>query len=308
MDTAGNFGSGSSDTVVLERPPQAPEDILLDTDSINENLDTSAADLLFANLSAVDADEDDTHSYELVSGVGDTDNGRFLITADRLLLRQGETIDHETQASYSVRVRVTDGAGLVFEKSLTLGVNNLVEVTKEDITVGDGTAQRSRVESLSIQFDAEVTIAPGAFTVIKRGPDGGTVDVAYTTRLDEDGHTIADLTFSGTFVEYGSLVDGNYQLTIDGTKIENLEGFGFDSGGDGFTGDQMVTGDAIEDHLYRLNGDGNGDRFVDFGDIDPFLAAFGSNDPTHDYNRDGFVDFADIDSFLALLGRSLDFE
>ncbi|MEP0347863.1 Ig-like domain-containing protein [Rhodopirellula bahusiensis] len=309
MDTAGNFGNGSSDTVVLERPPQAPEDILLDTDSVNENLDTSAADLLFANLSAVDADEDDTHSYELISGGGDTDNGRFLITADRLLLRQGETLDHETQASYSVRVRVTDGAGLVFEKSLTLGVNNLVEVTKQNITVGDGTPQRSRVESLSIQFDAEVTIAPSAFTVIKRGPDGGNVDVAYTTRLDEDGHTIADLTFSGSFVEFGSLVDGNYQLKINGTKIESVDGFGLDSNGDALVGDQFDYGDLDADGFYRLYGDYDGDGSVAFQDFLVLQAWYGSNSteegfPRHvDYDLSNTIDFFDFLALQASYGK-----
>ncbi|MCR9206818.1 MAG: Ig-like domain-containing protein [bacterium] len=312
-DTAGNFGNGGSDAVVLERPPQSPEDILLDTDSINENLDASAADLLFATLSAVDADVDDTHGYELVSGVGDTDNGRFLVTADKLLLRQGETLDHETQASYSVRVRVTDGAGLVFEKSLTLGVNNLVEVTKQNITVGDGTAQRSRVESLSIQFDAEVTIASGAFTVIKRDPDGGNVDVAYTTRLDQDGHTIADLTFSGTFVEYSSLVDGNYQLTIDGTKIVSVDGFGFDSDGNGVDGDSLRFGDSATDAFYRLFGDTDGDRIVTSPDFSRFVDRFGIqvNDPISDaldFDQDTIVSSIDFSEFVKRFGFFFPFE
>ncbi|WP_438811106.1 Ig-like domain-containing protein [Rhodopirellula halodulae] len=312
-DAAGNFGNGSSDTVVLERLPQAPEDILLDADSINENLDTSAADLLFANLSAVDADVDDTHSYELVSGEGDSDNARFQITEDQLFVRQGEVLDYETQASYSVRVRVTDGAGLVFEKSVTLDVNNLVEVTKEDITVGDGTAQRSRVESLTIQFDAEVTIDPGAFTVIKRGPDGGNVDVAYTTRLDQNGHTIAELTFSGSFVEYGSLVDGNYQLTIDGTKIASVEGFGFDTDGDGSVNDMLVFGNLVSDSFFRYFGDIDGDRDVDGSDFLFFRGTYGKSigqagfDVNFDFNTDDTIDGTDFLFFRGRYGKNLQF-
>ncbi|MCC9655500.1 Ig-like domain-containing protein [Rhodopirellula halodulae] len=302
-DAAGNFGTGGSDTVVLERPPQAPEDILLDTDSINENLDTSAADLLFANLSAVDPDIDDAHSYELVSGEGDSDNARFQITEDQLFLRQGEVLDYETQASYSVRMRVTDGAGLVFEKSVTLDVNNLVEVTKEDITVGDGTAQRSRVESLTIQFDAEVTIDPEAFTVIKRGTDGGNVDVAYTTRLDQNGHTIADLTFSGSFVEYGSLVDGNYQLTIVGTKIATSRAYGIDADRDGLADDNILFGDNESDVFFRLYGDTNGDGLVGAADYIALRNSYGTSDsdPGHerslDFDSDGIIGASDFFAF-----------
>lgn len=298
----------ATDTVVAtsglgSNPPDAPTDIVRSDASINENLDTSAADLLFSTLSAVDDDVDDTHSYELVSGEGDTDNARFLISADQLYLRQGEVLDYESQSTYAVRVRVTDAAGLVFEKSLTLGVNNLVEVTKQNITVGDGTAQRSRVESLTIQFDAEVTIAPDAFTVIKRGPDGGTVDVAYTTRLDQNGHTIADLTFSGSFVEYGSLVDGNYQLTIIGTKISSIEGNGFDSDSDGLADDNFVLGDTESDDFFSLYGDTNGDGLV--GAIDYFALrnSYGKSnlDPgferSLDFDSDGLVGASDFFAF-----------
>jgi len=202
---------------------------------------------------------------------------------------------------------------VVFEKSLTLGVNNLVEVTKQDITVGDGTAQRSRVESLSIQFDAEVTIAPGAFTVVKRGPDGGTVDVAYTTRLDEDGHTIADLTFSGTFVEYGSLVDGNYQLTIDGTNIETLDGFGFDSNQDGLIGDLLSFGQQESDNFYRYYGDGDGDRDVDYVDLLFFRRSLlkQPDDPLYrfwfDHDLDQDVDYVDYIFFRRNLLKAIQF-
>lgn len=298
----------ATDTVVAtsglgSNPPDAPTDIVPSDASINENLDTSVADLLFSTLSAVDDDVDDAHGYELVSGDGDTDNARFLLSADQLYLRQGEVLDYESQSTYAVRVRVTDAAGLIFEKSLTLGVNNLVEVTKEDITVGDGTAQRSRVESLTIQFDAQVTIAPDAFTVIKRGPDGGNVDVVYTTRLDEGGHTIADLTFSGTFVEFGSLVDGNYQLTIDGTKIENLNGFGFDSNGDGSVGDSLTFGDTATDAFYRLFGDSDRDRDVDRRDYVAFRRTYEQPsdddlfDPSFDSDLDEDVDRRDYVAF-----------
>ena len=35
------------------------------------------------------------------------------------------------------------------------------------------------------------------------------------------GYTVATLTFSGDQTLYGSLIDGNYQLTIDATKVHD---------------------------------------------------------------------------------------
>ncbi len=64
-----------------------------------------------------------------------------------------------------------------------------------------------------------MNIEAGAFEVTRRGASGGPVDVAFTTRV-EGGKTIADLTFSGTFVFGGSLVDGNYELLVLGAKVK----------------------------------------------------------------------------------------
>ncbi|MCO8124166.1 beta-propeller fold lactonase family protein [Stieleria sp. TO1_6] len=279
-------------------PPDAPTDVTLSQDSIDENQDTSAADLLFASLAAVDNDPADTHSFELVTGSGDTDNARFTINANGLYLRQGESLDHESQSSYAVRIRVTDAAGLMFEKNLTLAVNNLVEVSSENIVIGDGSAQRSRVESLSIEFDAEVTIGEGAFTVIQHG-DGGAVTVALTTRMNAAGHTIADLTFSGSNVHSGSLVDGSYQLSIDGSKIVSIDGGGLDANGDGITGDQLEFGATQNDRFFRFYGDFDGDRDVDGHDLVSFGLAFQSKfgdsnfDSQFDFDDDGDIDSLD---------------
>ena len=47
-----------------------------------ENVDTSAADLLFGDLAAVDDTPGDSHNFELVPGVGDDDNAKFTIDDD----------------------------------------------------------------------------------------------------------------------------------------------------------------------------------------------------------------------------------
>lgn len=60
--------------------------------------------------------------YALVSGDGATDNARFAVTGDRLLL--AAPLDYETAPTLRVRVRWTDGGGFTGERALTLTLAN----------------------------------------------------------------------------------------------------------------------------------------------------------------------------------------
>ncbi|MEM6691221.1 MAG: hypothetical protein AAF664_17480, partial [Planctomycetota bacterium] len=253
-------------------PPTTPTDITISNPSINENLDTSQNNRWFTDLGAVDVNLNESHVYSLVSGEGDSDNTKFFINGNSLYVRQNEALDYEVKPSYAVRIRVTDSSGLAFEKSFDLSVNNLVEVAEGDITVGDGTTQRSRVNSISVQFDSEVNIEEDAFSIKKRD-ENDTVDHTITQSIDASGNTIATLTFSGDYTHGGSLIDGNYELLIDGLKINGTNGHGFDHNKDGVVGDQMIFGDNALDHFYRMIGDSNGDRSIDYADV---FAAIGS--------------------------------
>ncbi len=107
----------------------APTDISLSAASIEEN--NSAGDVI-GTLSATDADATDTHTYSLISGDGDLDNGYFDISGDELVTT--EVFDYETKSSYSVRVQVSDGNGGIYSKSFLI---TIIDVTNEAI-VWDG--------------------------------------------------------------------------------------------------------------------------------------------------------------------------
>ena len=104
---------------------QAPTDIFLSSSTLDENL---AGGSVVATLSTADLDEGETHTYQLVSGIGDTDNDSFSIEGDQLKIRSSP--DFVKKSNYSVRLKTTDSSdfGLVFEKVFTLGVNGLAEV------------------------------------------------------------------------------------------------------------------------------------------------------------------------------------
>lgn len=291
------------DYAITLQSPVAASGITLSHSSINENLDTTAADLLFATLTAIDEDPGDSHSFDLVSGSGDTDNARFVITGDNLKLRQGESIDYENQSSYALRVRATDSTGLAIEQQIAIGVNNLIELAKSDVTVNGGSDQRSRVESVTIEFDTDVFLEEGAITIHKSGVGGGPIDALLSPVPGTAGRVFTLSSFSGDFTEYGSLHDGNYELRVDATKVISTEGFGLDANQDGITGDDFIFGDRASDKFFRFFGDTDGDRDVDGQDYGRFGLSFLSSsvdanfNASLDYDGDGDVDGSDHGRF-----------
>ena len=127
----GNDGGGVKlDSVLLQSgvpftpPPTntAPTNIALSSSSIPEN-NTAGAQI--GTLSATDVNSGDTHTFTLVSGSGDSDNGAFTITGNALTINA--SADFETKASYNIRIRATDsGAGsLTFEKQFTVSITDV---------------------------------------------------------------------------------------------------------------------------------------------------------------------------------------
>jgi hypothetical protein len=97
-----------------------PTNLSLTPSSIAEN---QPAGTIVGYFSATDADAWDIHSYSLVSGSGDADNGLFLVQNNAL--RATVPFDYETRTAYSIRVRVTDFVGASFEKIINITVQDL---------------------------------------------------------------------------------------------------------------------------------------------------------------------------------------
>ncbi len=152
-------------------------------------------------------------------------------------IKAGQVLDFEARSSYSVRVQVTDSGGLSFVRSLNIQVTDVSEV--ESLKIDSGATQRSVIRSLTITFDGLVSVAEDAFELRKRGVGGGVVNVAFAPPQVVGGKTVVTLTFSGSFSEFGSLVDGEYQLRIFGTRITSSRGL-LDGNKDGILGDDYV--------------------------------------------------------------------
>jgi len=96
---------------------QAPTDIILSNSSVAENQTIGTP---VGTFSTIDPDSGDTHTYSLVIGAGDTDNSSFLIVGNEL--QTNAVFDHETQSTYSVRIRATDAGSLSYEEAFTISV------------------------------------------------------------------------------------------------------------------------------------------------------------------------------------------
>jgi len=94
--------------------------------SLNENIEAGS---VIANLSTNDANIEDTHTYELIKGEGDTDNDSFTIDGDKLKIISSP--DYETQSSYNIRLKTTDSSGLSYEEAVTLSVNDINEKSQK---------------------------------------------------------------------------------------------------------------------------------------------------------------------------------
>ncbi len=160
--------------------------------------------------------------------------------------------------------------------------------------------QRSNVTSVVVTFDSEVTAPASAFTIKKRDTDV-IVDALVVNSSVIGGKTVSVLTFdyvdpNGLVLKRvnseHSLVDGNYQLDIDGSQIAVV------GGGPTMLGDYSF-GDQPVDAFFRLFADHDGDRDVDTTDLGGFGLAFRSvqGDPNYDpiFNHDGDLDIDVLD-------------
>lgn len=116
-------------TITVTNVNEAPTDITLTNGTVEENQPGMTP---AGTLSTTDPDVGDTHTYTLVAGTGDTDNGKFFVAGNTLQTNQ--SFNFETTPSLTIRVRTTDAGGLFFEKQLTITVT---DANDAPVGVGD---------------------------------------------------------------------------------------------------------------------------------------------------------------------------
>ncbi len=165
---------------------------------------------------------------------------------------------------YTVTVTVTDKDGGQSQQRFAV-VAAPAGVTQ--VIIGDGTAQRSRINSMTVVFNGLVDVQPGAFAL--KDLRGRSVNVRVAT-AQWGGQTVATLTFGRGF-NVASLPNGRYVLTIDGGRIlDRSTGQAVDASGQGIAGSHRTVA------FHRLLGDLNGDGRLTRADRPIRRLPFGS--------------------------------
>ncbi|HEY9698799.1 MAG TPA: cadherin domain-containing protein [Trichocoleus sp.] len=112
-------------TIAVNNLNDAPQDISLSSTNVNENVPAGS---LIGTFSTTDPDPSNTFTYSLTAGTGSTDNGLFTIDPATGQLKISASPNFETKNSYAIRVRSTDQDGKFFEKTFTVGVNDVNEI------------------------------------------------------------------------------------------------------------------------------------------------------------------------------------
>ncbi|WP_413431152.1 beta-propeller fold lactonase family protein [Crateriforma spongiae] len=188
---------------------------------------------------------------------------------------------------------------------------DLVDVIK--VSVGES-PQRSIVSDLTVQFDGAVDIDADAFSVIRHGDDSGSVQTTFVSTVDANGDTVVTLSFSGDLVRAsGSLIDGNYELRVDPSKVRRAgTSTWLDGNGDGVNGGEFVFGAQAADLFFSMFGDIDGDRDVDNRDFAAFARTYrrtqtmAGYDANFDVDQNGAVDNRDFAQFARRYRTILD--
>jgi glucose/arabinose dehydrogenase len=250
-------------------------------------------------------------------------------TTRTILVRSLNDAVAEPHETFFVNLSNPDGAVIADGQAIgTITDDEPARVAS--VIVDDGTAQRSRVASLTVTFSGPVTFAGGnanaaaAFVLSRVTGGGGNVGLAAVVSINAAGQTVVALTFTGTTaidpvsLQNGgtaSLADGRYQLTILDGAVTGANGLALDGDGNGTAGGAYQSPDEAggpgELRLYRLFGDATGNGVVDLLDLSAFRTTFnaGAGNPLYlaylDADLNGVVDLVDLGQLRARFNGSV---
>ncbi|RAI97531.1 gliding motility-associated-like protein [Chitinophaga skermanii] len=211
----------------------APTGLTLSKNSILEN---NASGATVGTFTTIDTDADDTHTYTLVTGTGDTDNAAFSILGNALRINQ--VTNYEAKNTYSIRVRTTDKGGLFFDQTFII---NVVDVN-EAPTVGTIAAQKAcattethtiTVQNVTPGPETSQTITPtitadnNLFDVLTASYNATakTVTITYRLKANATGNAFVTLTVQdngGTANGGIDKVSTSFMFTVNAVPVVTI--------------------------------------------------------------------------------------
>lgn len=288
--------------VALLRLGITPHDVVISGAKVAENL---PAGTVVGKLSATDT-PGDALSYKLLDDAG----GRFTVDADGIV-RTTVALDFEAASSFTLKVQVTDSAGLTSSNDVTIAVTDVNEapVAKADSITVNEDATSANLWSLLLGNDSDVDAGDilsikavgtaGTFGSLLFDPE--TKSLRYVADNDAfdalaPGATATD-SFTYTVTDKGGLSStATVSVSVKGIAdgITTLGGNGNDSL-TGTGGEDRLSGDNGDDRLFGLDGhdrlDGGRGNDQLFGGRGNDLLIGGQGDDTLEggAGRDSFV-------------------
>ena len=217
-------------------------------------------------------------------------SGMLLASGNLLGDGRNRSLQYEATTAGVYRVHLAASGGTQGEYFLSAALSPIAPLTTIDaVTIDNGTAQRSMVRSLAVTFSGAISSAPSAAFGLSRSSDNLSIPLTVSAVTPAaGGGSAVTLTFSGPALENGSLPDGQYILSIDGSQIIDTAGQPVDAGGTGMPGSNGTRS------FFRLFGDVTGDGTVNGVDISTISSNWLTAGPNGDVNGDGIVNGLDI--------------
>jgi hypothetical protein len=211
-----NDGFADSNTadvsIVVNPPPAAPTGA---TPSTTVIAPTAGAGSFIANLAAVDPNLGETHTYQLVAGIGGGDNALFTLVGHQLIAQPSFVA--QPGSTYSVRVRVTDSSGRTGNQvlSFTVGPPAPPVMIHEVFYDPPGNARTEFVE-LHNSATTSVDLSGWQFT------RGITFTFPPGSSIPPGGHVVVAMDPAAFLAEFGFVPHGPFlgKLSGEGETLE----------------------------------------------------------------------------------------
>ncbi|MEM9989161.1 MAG: cadherin domain-containing protein, partial [Pseudomonadota bacterium] len=249
-DTAGNTISNSI-TVNVADVNEAPADILFEADHMRENIE-GGEDIL---LNVIDPDWDNSFTFSV-------SDDRFEVHDDdgeyTLRLKDGESLDYETESEIGLTVTATDDGGASVEKAITLNVIDVDEPAPEGALFTENFADGDPAASENIEFvdldtvDGVLDLTGGHGEVLFKDVNLDNVEnasfgVSFRANVIDGTHDSAGSEYS----DYVSV-----EVSYDGGEFQSLDYFEFDDSSRTYIGDNtgQSFGEDFSAMSYNLDG------------------------------------------------------
>ncbi|MEQ9586904.1 MAG: cadherin-like domain-containing protein, partial [Parvibaculaceae bacterium] len=254
--TEGSNASTASDTVQIEVNVGSVNDGPSDLSLSNNTVDENAAGAVIGDVTTTDVDAGDSHTYAV-------DDARFEVVGGQLKLKDGVSLDYETETTVAVEVTTTDAAGASYSETFTVNVGDIadapVELWSEDFSGLSNGATSDTGSSAWSATDAgsDITgnhgVEGGAyeFSQVTDDSNDNTSKVVWSSEaIDISGQSEIDLSFrlseSGDLEESGSWHDTFKAFAvIDGVRTEIMSQDGDSGIQDAYNFQDIGTGSSL---------------------------------------------------------------